>query len=56
MENELPLSVQRAAATEELFALNEIRGELSATDNETTEIQIAALKARIGILDELIDL
>tara|TARA_B100000745_G_C20031028_1_gene350998 strand:- start:348 stop:617 length:270 start_codon:yes stop_codon:yes gene_type:complete len=55
MTETLPFTVQRAVAVEELFALNEIRGELSDYDNKITEVKISASKARIQILDELIN-
>jgi hypothetical protein len=55
MKTELPLSIQKAVAVEELVALNEIRGELSDYDNGITEVKISATKARIEVLNELIN-
>jgi hypothetical protein len=43
-------------ATEYLICLDEVRGELDEASNQEIEVRIAATKARIAILDELIAL
>ena len=43
-------------ATEYLICLDEVRGELDKASNQEIEVRIAATKARIAILDELIAL